>query len=133
MCRILHPMVRNSRNNSIVVELKDNSNVPVTAKVAADITVTYMRWAKAFVQPSAVALANPSAAYTPHGFVQISAARCPGLYRYDVPNTEFVNDGRSDYFVIAILCAGCQPDYIQIPLTDVDDSPSTVPKTQKLE
>lgn len=131
MYRIVPPMIRASKKNSIVVELKDMSNAPVTAKVAADITVTYMRWAKAFVQPTAVALANPGVAHTAHGFVQISATRCPGLYRFDVPDTEFVNDGLSDYFVVAILCAGCQPDYIQIPLTDLDDSPSTVPKANR--
>lgn len=128
MYRILRPMIRGSKKNSIPIELKDNANVPVTAKVAADITVTLMRWSKAFGQPSAVALANAGAAHVANGFVQISATRCPGLYRYDVPDAEFVNDGISDYFVVAILCAGCQPDYIQIPLTDLDDSPATVTK-----
>lgn len=128
MYQILSPMIRGSKKNSIPVELKANDNTPVTGKVAGDMTVTLMRWAKAFVQPSAVVLANPGAAWTANGFVQISATRAPGLYRYDVPDTELVNDGLSDYFVVALLCTGCQPVYLQVPLTDREESPNTVPK-----
>lgn len=117
--------VRNSKRNSLLVELKDNANTAVTGKVFTDITATVVRWGQPPDSVTMVALANARAAFSAGGWAQLSAAQYPGLYRLDIPNTAFVNDGVTDNILVSVLCTGCQPVYVMIPLTDRDGSAGT--------
>lgn len=123
------PYVRGSKKNSVLVELKDTSNVAVTGKTQADVTVATVRGRQLPDSVTMVSLANARVAFSAGGWAQLSAAQYPGLYRLDIPNTAFENDGVTDTVLVSVLCAGCQPVYLLLPLTDHDDSISTRDRT----
>lgn len=119
------PYIRGSKKNTVMVELKDAANAPVTGKVAADITASVSRWRG---NPDSVNVSQLDTARAPFnggGWVEFNAATLPGLYRFDLRNADFVSDGLTDTLLVSVLCAGCQPVYLAIPLTDVDESVNT--------
>lgn len=122
--------IRGSKKNSVVIELLDaTTGAAVPAKVAADMTISTGRWRQNLDVITAVNLANPLAGWLSSGFIQLSAARLPGLYRFDIPDTLFVNDGISDVVIVAALCTGCRQFFIMLPLTDADESQTTRNRT----
>lgn len=115
--------IRGSKKNSVVLELRDaTTGAAVTGKVAADMTISVGKWRQNLDIVTPVNLANALAIWLSSGFIQLSLARLPGLYRFDIPDNAFINDGISDVLIIAALCTGCTPFYIMLPLTDIDDS-----------
>lgn len=119
------PYIRGSKKNTVMVELKDAANAPVTGKVAANITAAVIRWRAAPDSVNVSQLANARAPFNGGGWAEVNAATLPGLYRFDLRNTDFVSDGVTDTLLVSVLCAGCQPVYLAIPLTDYDESAST--------
>ena len=129
MITYTNPYIRGSKKNSVLVELKDTSNVAVTGKTQADVTVSTVRWRQLPDSVTMVSLANARVAFSAGGWAQLSAVQYPGLYRLDIPNSAFENDGLSDVVLVSVLCVGCQPVYLLIPLTDHDDSANTRDRT----
>ena len=123
------PYVRGSKKNTVMVELKDAANAPVTGKVAADITATVIRWRENPDRVNVSQLANAIAPFNGGGWSEVNAATLPGLYRFDLRNADFVSDGRTDTLLVSVRCTGCQPVYLAIPMTDVDESVNTIDRS----
>lgn len=122
--------IRGSKKNSVLIELIDaTTGAAVTGKVAADMTISVGKWRANLDIITPVNLANALAVWLSSGFIQLSAARLPGLYRFDIPDNAFANDGISDVIIVGALCTGCNPFFIMLPLTDVDDSPGSRNRT----
>jgi hypothetical protein len=120
------PYVRGSKKNSVVIELVDaTTGAAVTGKVAVDMTISVGRWRAALDVITANNLATALTPWTSSGFKELSAVRLPGLYRFDIPDADFVSDGISDVILVAALCTGCRPFFVMLPLTDIDPSEST--------
>jgi hypothetical protein len=68
------------------VSIYFNMGYTATGLTAAAITPCYWRTRGAVTTFAATALASPTAAFTPGGWSEISAANAPGLYRMDVPD-----------------------------------------------
>lgn len=118
--------VRGSKKNSVLIELVDVvTGAQVLAKVAADMTISVGRWRAALDVITVVALANALSPWLSSGFRELSAARLPGLYRFDIPDDNFVNDGISDVIMVGALCTGCSPFFVILQLTDIDPSIAT--------
>lgn len=120
------PYVRGSKKNSVIIELQDaTTEAQVTGKVAADMTISVGRWRAALDNITVVNLASPLTPWTDSGFKELSVTRLPGLYRFDIPDAAFVNDGISDIILVAALCTGCKAFYVVLLLTDIDPSLNT--------
>lgn len=117
----IYPEVeRGSTNQTIYIELVDTTaaNVPVTGKVAANVTVGLIRHKETSASATMVALASVTSAHVARGFIEIDAVKVPGMYRVDVPNNLLVNDGMSTAIYATFVCAGCKTINICIPLSD---------------
>lgn len=123
---LIYPaMLRNRLNQSIVIELLDSTTkLPVTGKVAANITASLAQYKASPISAVLVALGSITAGFTQRGFIEIDAVKCPGLYRLDIPNSVFVNDGVTTQLVVSLVCTGCVPVNIIIPLTDTNENPN---------
>lgn len=118
--------VRGSSKNSVIIELIDSTtNAQVTGKVAANITASVGRWRNGLDTITPVDLANALSTHTTGGWKELHSVRMPGLYRLDIPDFAFTNDGISDMLLVAVTCAGCKPVYLVLPLVDIDPSPNT--------
>lgn len=86
-----HYMPAGSTSESIILEIRNNSNVPQTGLVfnTAGLIVRYVRPGEASV---AITLANQTVtgAYVSGGFKEIDATNTPGLYRLDIPDAALV-------------------------------------------
>ena len=84
-----------TRSQSLYVKLLDNTatnGAGKTGLVAADVDATIIPYQGV---PSGltinVDLAQPDSAFQAGGFVEVSAALCPGLYRIDIDNSAFTS------------------------------------------
>ena len=73
-------------------------------------------------------LTNAGSAYSPGGFVEVSAASLPGLYRLDLWNNSFTSVSTQNQVELGITFTGVVPDYTNFALVNYDPAaagPST--------
>lgn len=111
------PLQRNSTKNSVCIPLIDQATrLPMTGKVAANITATIVGEHDGTGNMRLVDLANVKANWNDGGWAEVHATQFPGLYRLDLPNKKFVDDAQSSNLYLCVQCAGAEIVYMQIPL-----------------
>ena len=123
---IYPPMLRGGKNQSIFVELLSTTNTPFIGKIASDMTANLVRVKLAPLSAPLVQLASIGSTYTNRGFIEVDAVKCPGLYRLDLPDVLFVNDGVSLVLTVSLVAVGMSPLNIIIPLIDQNLSAATI-------
>ncbi len=126
------PIPRGSVKNSIFVELRDAATpfLPKTgfAFNSAGILLSYAKKRAARVAITPVTLAAITTAWTSGGVREVDAANMPGVYRLDIPDAAFTDDGASDEVIVTVVATGYETKNIRIPLIDKADvyiSPGT--------
>jgi len=82
-----HIIPEGSTSESIILEVRNNSNVPQTglAYNTAGLIARYIRPGEAAV-PITLVNQTVTGAYVSGGFKEIDATNTPGLYRFDIPD-----------------------------------------------
>lgn len=95
------------------VQLLLANGSPATGLTHSSITAGYIPdgAARTAITPVTQTVAG---AYTSGGFVEVDAANCPGLYRFDLPNA--LGQLRTDYVTLVLTGSGLQPYAERIPL-----------------
>lgn len=85
-----HYMPTGSTSESIILEIRNNSNVPQTglAYNTAGLIVRYVRPGEAAV-PITLANQTVTGPWVSGGFKEIDPTNTPGLYRFDMPDAAF--------------------------------------------
>ena len=123
---IYPPMLRGGTKQSIFVELLSTTNTPFIGKVASDMTGNLIRFRVAPLSAPLVQLASIGSVFTARGFIEVDAVNCPGLYRLDLPDVLFVNDGASLVLTVSLVAVGMSPLNIIIPLIDQNLNAATI-------
>ena len=81
----------------------------------------YTRQQAAAVQVTLASLATPAAAYSSGGFIEVSAANAPGLYRFDLPDAATAIGSRTVIFTLQFTGVIVPPKEIftSYPVVDV--------------
>lgn len=85
----MYEMAPGSTSQSVQFYLRDAATVQPKLGLTASspgATGGYVRRNQTAVAVPLVALASPSAAFTPGGFIEVDPALTPGVYRFDIPN-----------------------------------------------
>lgn len=123
---IIYPsMVRGARRQTIFVRLLAIAGTPMLGVLPTDIIMSVMRKRGPRTPFVLVPITNVNV-FTLRGWAEVDAVACPGLYRLDLPNAIFVNDGLSETVVVGLVSPLIQPVYLTIPLTDIDPSATSV-------
>ena len=122
---IYPPIRRDQRKQSIFVDLVNASGAPVLGLLPTTVAMQVLRRRGGISTVTLVAIVS-FGQFTANGFGEVDAVNCPGLYRVDIGNRFFVNDGITEKITIVITSATTRPYYCMIPLTDIDTSPGTI-------
>lgn len=129
---LYRPIVRGSVSNSIFVEMHDAATpfLPKTGLAfdTVGLVLSYCKKRAARVAITPVTLAAVTTSFTSGGVKEINATNQPGLYRIDVPDAAFQDDGISECIIVTVVCTGYETKNIVIPLLDKADvyvSPGT--------
>lgn len=131
--RDYRPIPRGSVKNSIYFVMRDPNTAgsqPIIglAYNTAGIALSYVKKRGDRVAITPADLASPTAAWTSGGIKAVDGTNQPGLYRLDVPDAAFTDDGISDEVIVTVKATGFHTLHIRIPLTDKPDvyvSPGT--------
>lgn len=122
---LYRPILRGRIGNTIFVEVVDPVSpfLPKTGLAfnTAGILFYYVKRGAAPVAITPVALAAATTAWTAGGVREVDATNMKGLYRLDIPDAAFTDDGLSDMVTVCISATGYSFTNIQIPLTDRED------------
>jgi len=119
------PVLRGRIGNSIFVEIHDPATpfLPKTGLAfnTAGILFYYVKKGAAAVAITPVTLAALTTVWTSGGVKEVDAANMQGLYRLDIPDAAFTDDGLSDEVNICISATGYAFTNVKIPLTDREE------------
>lgn len=94
---------------------KASDSTEQTGKVAADMTLSYLRQGGTRTSITASDLGSVNASHSDGGVKEIDATNMPGLYRLDIPDAAIATG--ADWVHISVKVAGCFVYHERIPLT----------------
>lgn len=118
-----------STSQSVNVFIQDSASTTGAGKTGLVYTgiTAYYTFAGANATATAITmatLATVTTAYASGGFIEISSANMPGLYRFDLPNAVLAaSKGRS--VVVYLTATGAAPTVLEIELTGWDNQDGT--------
>lgn len=110
------PILVNSVDQSITVDLRDVNGSPMTGKVynSSGFTCYYRQGATGAMTQLTLATQTVTGAHADGGFVELDATNAPGSYRLDLSDTMVDALGITEVFLNGI--AGMDPLRIQVPI-----------------
>jgi hypothetical protein len=117
---VLPPMPAYSTSKSVFVTIVDTLGAPETGLAfnTAGILATGARSASEVTDITLATLADQDSAWSSGGFIEVDAAKLPGVYRLDVPNALLL--GGADEVVITIWKSATFHGQVRIPLSTED-------------
>lgn len=118
-----------STSQSVNVFIQDSASTTGAGKTGLVYTgiTAYYTFAGANATATSITmatLATVTTAYASGGFIEISSANMPGLYRFDLPNAVLATSkGRS--VVVYLTATGAAPTVLEIELTGWDNQDGT--------
>jgi len=122
----MREVFKDATNQTQYVVLRSaTTGLAATSKLYTDITASYTRSRAARAAISMNSLASPAAAWTAGGFVEVDAASCPGLYRFDVPDAAFATG--VDRVVLSLKATGVLDEHLEVILVDWNKQLASIP------
>jgi hypothetical protein len=83
----MFPFKLGSTSQSVYVKLVDSTTfLGKTGLLYSDVTASYVINGAAAADVTEITLASAGTAWASGGFLEVEATKCPGLYRFDIPN-----------------------------------------------
>lgn len=110
-------MLKGTTDATLYVYARDDmTGLPKTSLVYGDMTAYYVREGAAAVEISVITLASPSAAHVDGGFIEVSAANMPGIYRFDMPDAVCLAETSVNRAMVALTATDVVVDPVNIDL-----------------
>lgn len=113
----MHSIKKDSTDQSFFVYAVDEiSGLAKTGLTYSDITARYVRTRSTATTITPASLASVDSEHSDGGFIEIDAANCKGLYRFDVPDAAFA--GGVDTVVVTLQAEAALLSPIRVQLVD---------------